>query len=198
MGQKGLTVAAAAMVTQSPALSRPKGAANRDYFVRALARTMWLPMCLAIGACSTYDFDSFRAPDLTIVAPRTTATLRDTPLRPVTSEDMIDTSGNCAGVQLGPDPNLPADQQQANTPTIPSAIGLDMTECDVVKRAGQPERFEFGTNERNERTVTLTYIQGPRPGIYRFTAGRLTVIERAPEPPKPVRQQRKPPKRAGT
>jgi hypothetical protein len=68
----------------------------------------------------------------------------------------------------------------------------------VVKRAGHPERFEFGTNERNERTVTLTYIQGPRPGIYRFAAGRLTSIERAPEPPKPVRQQRKPPKRAGT
>jgi hypothetical protein len=29
----------------------------------------------------------------------------------------------------------------------------------------------------------ITYIRGPRPGIYRFTAGRLTSIERAPEAP---------------
>ena len=40
---------------------------------------------------------------------------------------------------------------------IPSAVALDMTECDVVKRAGQPEQVDFGTNERSERTVVLTY-----------------------------------------
>ena len=79
---------------------------------------------------------------------------------------------------------------------LPSGIALDMTECDVVKRAGQPEKVDFGTNERSERTVVLTYIRGPRPGIYRFAAGRLTIVERAPEPPAPPRQQqRKPPPR---
>ena len=67
---------------------------------------------------------------------------------------------------------------------IPTAIALDMTECDVVKRAGQPEQVDFGTNERSERTVVLTYLRGARPGIYRFAAGRLTSIERAPEPPR--------------
>jgi hypothetical protein len=58
-----------------------------------------------------------------------------------------------------------------------------MTECAVVLRAGPPERFEVGTNERGERTVVLTYIRGHRPGVYRFAAGRLYSIERPPGPP---------------
>ena len=146
-----------------------------------------------LGACSSFDTDSFRMPDLSIVAPRATATLRETPLKPITSEDLVDTEGRCAGVAVGPDPNLPGDQQ-ANVPTIPSGIALDMSECDVVKRAGQPEKVDFGANDRSERTVVLTYIRGARPGIYRFAAGRLTQVERAPEPPAPPpRQQRKPP-----
>jgi hypothetical protein len=65
-----------------------------------------------------------------------------------------------------------------------------MTECDVVKRAGPPEKLDVGTNERGERKVTLTYIQGPRPGIYYFAAGRLTTMERAPEPPTPPKTAR--------
>jgi hypothetical protein len=58
-----------------------------------------------------------------------------------------------------------------------------MTECDVVRRAGAPEQLQVGADERGERAVVITYIRGPRPGIYRFAAGRLTSIERAPEPP---------------
>jgi hypothetical protein len=136
--------------------------------------------------------DSFRMPDMSIITPRATATLRETPLKPVTAEDLVDTDGRCSGVPVGPDPNIPADQQQADIPMIPSAVALDMTECDVVKRAGHPEKVDFSTNSRNERTVVLTYVRGPRPGIYSFTAGRLTSIERAPEPPAPPKPQRKP------
>jgi len=87
-----------------------------------------------------------------------------------------------AGVE-GPstDPmTVPANASQAL-----GGIGLQMTECDVVKRAGAPEKMELGTNERTERTLTLTYIRGTRPGIYSFVAGRLVTIERAPEPPAP-------------
>ncbi len=61
-------------------------------------------------------------------------------------------------------------------------IALQMTECDVVRRAGAPEQVQIGTNERGERTAVITYIRGSRPGIYHFAAGRLTSIERAPEP----------------
>ncbi len=191
-------VAAAAMVTQCPVLSWTQGASNRDLAVLLFARTLLLPAALALGACSV-DYESFRAPDLSIIAPKTRATLRETPTKPVTNEDLVDTEGRCAGVPFGPDPNLPMDQQQDNIPMIPSAIALDMTECDVVKRAGQPAQVNFGTNERGERTVVLTYLSGARPGIYRFAAGRLSSIERAPEPPAPSKPQRRaPPKRTAT
>ena len=46
-------------------------------------------------------------------------------------------------------------------------------------------REEHGSNDRAERTATLSYIHGPRPGIYGFVAGRVVSIERAPEPPAP-------------
>jgi hypothetical protein len=190
-------VAAAAMVTQSSVLSRTQGALNRNLAVHLIARILWLPATLALGACGSVDFESFRMPDLSIAAPRAMATLRETPLRPVTAEDLVDTEGRCSGVPVGPDPNIPLDQQQQDIPMIPSAIALDMTECDVVKRAGHPEKADFSTNARGERTVVLTYVRAARPGIYAFTAGRLTSIERAPEPPAPPRQQRKPPPRRG-
>ena len=129
--------------------------------------------------------------------------MRDTSLRPVTGEDLVDTEGRCGGVATAPEAVEEPTAQQAGVPQlVGGGIGLDMTECEVVKRAGPPEKVDFGTNERSERTVILTYIRGVRPGIYGFTSGRLTSIERAPEPPappKPARPQKKPPpKRSAT
>ena len=72
-------------------------------------------------------------------------------------------------------------------------IALQMTECEVVKRAGTPENVQVGTNVRGERTVTLTYNSGPRPGIYHFSGGRLYDIDRVeapPEPPKPAKPKK--------
>ena len=69
-----------------------------------------------------------------------------------------------------------------------------MTECEVVRVAGYTDRVEIGGNERGQRTVTLTYLSGDRPGIYRFVGGRLASMERVAEPP----QQRKPQKATRT
>ena len=65
-----------------------------------------------------------------------------------------------------------------------------MTECEVVHRAGPVEKADLSANERGERSLVLTYLQGPSPGIYRFTGGRLMSIERAPAPPAPEKQQK--------
>jgi hypothetical protein len=69
----------------------------------------------------------------------------------------------------------------------------------VVQRAGMPERVEIGGGQGPDRTAVLTYINGPRPGIYHFSGGRLSSMDRAPEPPppKPVKPQKrgKPPPR---
>jgi hypothetical protein len=91
-------------------------------------------------------------------------------LRPVTQADLVGPQGQCAGTG--------GDAAQGG-------IALEMTECEVVKRAGPPENVEVGTNERGERAVTLTYNSGPRPGIYHFAGGRLYDIDRVEAPPPP-------------
>jgi hypothetical protein len=98
-------------------------------------------------------------------------------LRPVTTADLVDAQGQCAGGQ---------------TAAAQGGIGLEMTECEVVGRAGPPQNVQLGTNERGERSLTLTYTGGPRPGIYRFTAGRLYAIERGEEPPPEPAKPKKP------
>ena len=42
--------------------------------------------------------------------------------------------------------------QQAGVPLIPAAIALEMSECDVVKRAGVAEKVDIGANDQKIRT----------------------------------------------
>ena len=93
-------------------------------------------------------------------------------LRPVTAADLVSAQGQCDG-----------GAGQAGAEPVAGGIALQMTECDVVRRAGPVEKIDVGSDERGERAVTLTYLRGPWPGIYRFTGGRLVSIERAPGPP---------------
>jgi hypothetical protein len=72
-------------------------------------------------------------------------------------------------------------------PTLMGGVALGMTECDVVRRAGTPSNVSISAGDRGERRVVLTYLTGPWPGIYTFDAGRLNVVDRAPEPPKPAK-----------
>jgi hypothetical protein len=58
-----------------------------------------------------------------------------------------------------------------------------MTECEVVRALGHTDRIEISTDERGQRSVTLTYLAGERPGIYRFVAGQLVSLERSDEAP---------------
>jgi hypothetical protein len=67
-----------------------------------------------------------------------------------------------------------------------------MTDCDVVKRAGVATRAEIGTNDRRERTATLTYTGGERPGIYNFVEGRLKSMELGPDQPAAPKTAKKP------
>jgi hypothetical protein len=92
---------------------------------------------------------------------------------------------------VGPDGACPA----SDAPATPRAISLEMSECDVVRAAGMPERIDIRASAASERVVVLTYSKGQQPGIYEFVDGRLKVIERVPEPQRPQRQQRPPAKR---
>jgi hypothetical protein len=77
-------------------------------------------------------------------------------------------------------------------------IALGMSECQAVRRAGTPSNVTISA-DKGARKVVLTYLSGTWPGIYTFNAGRLDVIDRAPEQPKPVKpapKKKKAPKSA--
>ncbi len=80
-------------------------------------------------------------------------------------------------------------------PSLTGGIALGMTECDAVRRAGQPNDVNIGADPKGERRVVLTYLSGTRPGIYTFANGRLKQIARAPGQPAPEKPARKRAKR---
>jgi len=165
-----------------------------------------LSVGLALGACTMPDMDSFRAPDAaSLFSARSVSNYRDKVLPPVTAADLVDANGSCAGAYApaaasgdqSVQANVPL--REAGIPPVPAAIAFDMTECDVVKRAGVAGRAEIGTNDRRERTATLTYTGGERPGIYNFVDGRLKSMELGPDQPaapKTAKKPAKPTKRA--
>lgn len=170
-----------------------------------------LALTLVLGACSNYS--TTLTPDLArlkeTVAPRDLNVFqRREPMtgQPVPPDELVGSDGRCASeatassaLNFAPDrPRSTAvAQAQAVTPDAqpqtapaPRGIALNMTECDVVRVAGVTDKVEIAANERGQRTVTLTYVAGERPGIYRFVSGRLVSIERGPEPPPPPKPQR--------
>jgi hypothetical protein len=100
---------------------------------------------------------------------------------PVTTADLVSSQGQCSVPPLAPTQSAVAEQAQA----VPGGIALEMSECEVVHRTGPVEKMELGTTGRGERSLVLTYLKGPWPGVYRFTAGRLLSIERVPAAPEP-------------
>ena len=63
----------------------------------------------------------------------------DFTLRPVTAADLVNAAGQCSSesAQAGTDPTVGA------APPVAGGIALQMTECDVVRRAGPVEKIDF-------------------------------------------------------
>jgi hypothetical protein len=123
---------------------------------------------------------------------------------PVPPEQLVDPAGRCVAETQpagGAAPTAspvaagapaPVSGQSAD-PTLPllGGVGLGMTECQVVRRAGPPSNVAISAGPGGDRVVVLTYLTGNFPGIYHFSSGRLKVAEKAPEPPKPEKPVRK-------
>jgi hypothetical protein len=135
-----------------------------------------------------------RKPDWAAISPGKT----DFSLRPVTPADLVNADGVCAAATEQAAGF--ADSSSAGSGPGAGGIALQMTECDVVRRAGAVEKIDVSADDRGERAVVLTYLRGPSAGVYRFVGGRLVSIERAPgPPPAPAKAQKAPPKKpAGT
>jgi hypothetical protein len=118
-----------------------------------------------------------------------------TPTKPVTSDDLVTAEGYCAGMAPPPAPadaNASTDNPAAAPavaappPAAPTGtVALGHTECDVVRGIGPPASVNLSNNPRGDRVAVVTWLEGPRAGIYTFTRGRLSSVERAPEPPAP-------------
>jgi hypothetical protein len=153
--------------------------------VRAAAAALGL----SLGACGSVvnmmpDVSGFRLPDrATFVPTRASVKYEISPTASVGAADLVDAQGQCAA---------PANPPAAETSS--HGVSLDMTECDVVRVLGQPQSVDF-PSQGDQRRVVLTYRTGERPGIYEFTAGRLTGIDRGEEAPPPV-AKKPPPKKS--
>jgi hypothetical protein len=120
------------------------------------------------------------------------------PDRPVTPDDLVSADGACPGMVSAAGPsNANALAEGAGPAPVPSTTGtvaLGHTECDVVRGIGAPDSVNFSNNGRGDRVAVVNYSHGQRAGIYTFTAGRLTSIERNPEAvaePKPAKSRAK-------
>jgi hypothetical protein len=103
--------------------------------------------------------------------------------RPVSTADLISAEGYCAGMAAPADTNaMAASSQGAAEPMQGNAgIAIGRTECEVARAAGSPDNVAI-TGEGGRRMTVLTYVRGPRPGIYRFADGRMVSMERGAEP----------------
>jgi hypothetical protein len=127
-----------------------------------------------------------------------------TPDKPVTAEDLVSADGACPGMASAGAPtnaNAAADGGAAAAPTTTGTVALGHTECDVVRGIGAPTNVNISNNPRGERLSVINFSGGQRAGIYTFTAGRLTSIERGTEPvaePKAAKPKKKKPAPAPT
>lgn len=122
------------------------------------------------------------------------------PDRPVASEDLVSADGVCPGMVP---PAGPADANAstgsaaaAPAPSTNGTVALGHTECDVVRGIGVPDSVNLSNNPRGDRVAMISYSRGQRAGIYTFTSGRLTSIERGAEPveqPKAAKSKTKKP-----
>jgi hypothetical protein len=111
-----------------------------------------------------------------------------TPDKAVTAEDLVSGDGACPGMTPPGAPagaNALAEGAAASPPVTGGTVALGHTECDVVRGIGAPSNVNISNNQRGDRLAVVTWSQGPRAGIYTFTAGRLTSVERGADPVAP-------------
>jgi hypothetical protein len=170
--------------------SDPIRSEDYNYFYRRDAGSS-RPVTAAdlVGSDGRCAFSAAPAPSLGPAAPEPVAQ------RPA-SEPINPRSNQALYFTAGPETGRPAGGSSGQLPSQvragPTGIALQMTECQVVAVAGYTDRIEIGADPRGQRLVTLTYLTGDRPGIYRFVNGRLSTMERVAEAP----QARKPTKTA--
>jgi hypothetical protein len=134
------------------------------------------------GDMLSKDADWFSRPGRLFIKNVSIETAPLTPDKPITPDDLISADGQCSGMAPpGADANALSDGAAAAPTARPAVVALGHTECDVARGIGVPASVNLSTDAAGRRVALVTYSQGPRAGIYTFTSGRLSSIERGPE-----------------
>ncbi len=152
---------------------------------RLIAPGLALLAVLLLGACAmdTLSNAFTKTPEIPSLdlTPYSRATVSVPPSAKritLTPADFVNADGTCAP----PSPDSATAQA--------TAVALEMTECGLVQVLGPPEKLDIGANERGDRTAVMVFNRGERPGIYNFTGGQLTSMQRVAEPPPPPKPQK--------
>ncbi len=118
-----------------------------------------------------------------------------TPDQPIRPDDLVSADGACPGMAPpGAGAQALADNAAGAPPVAGGTVALGHTECDVVRGIGAPDSVNL-SNGPGGRLAVVTWSRGPRAGIYTFSGGRMSSIERGPEPVAPERPAKKPKKK---
>jgi hypothetical protein len=108
------------------------------------------------------------------------------PTTPIAANDLVSADGACPGMAPpgAPDNAQALTEGPAGAPAAPvgGTVALGHAECDVVRGIGAPDSVNLSSSPGGERVAVVTWSRGSRAGIYTFTGGRLSSVERGPEP----------------
>lgn len=174
---------------------------------RVFARSKWLsalvalPMAVMLCGCSSnFDTSGWFARPVDLFGTRSGYTYSNLGAdtgkeRPITANDLVDANGACPAPVAGSASPPPAPPQAGTANADGGAappgdlatlfgggVAIGMSECEVVGRLGAPNAVNLGKYPNGLRSAILTFNGGPRPGIYRFEAGRLTEMDRVDVP----------------
>ncbi|WP_175361130.1 hypothetical protein [Bradyrhizobium sp. STM 3843] len=175
--------------------------------IRKLTRALaFLGLASAVSGCSgasdllSKDAEWFSRPGRLFIRNISIDAPPLSPDKPVVAEDLVSAEGGCPGMSPsgGPaDANASADGAGGPPPSA-GTVALGHTECDVVRGIGAPDSVNV-SGAGDARVATVTWLHGARAGIYTFTGGRLSAVEKAPDagpPPKVAKPKGK--KKAAT
>ena len=174
-----------------------RGTINRKPLLTLLLLGPALAGCSGASDLMSKDADWFSRTGRVFIRNVSIETPPLSPDKPVTPDELVAADGGCPGMApAGGGANALADGAAgAPAPSTTGTVALGHTECDVVRGIGAPDNVNFSSNARGDRVAVINYSRGQRAGIYTFTAGRLTSIERGAEPvaqPRGAKPKKKP------